>query len=171
MAVREIAKLGEPVLEQKAKPVAKVTKELKALIQDMIETMRDASGLGLAAPQVRVPQRLFVYDVGEGAQALINPEIVEAEGEELGVEGCLSIPKLQGEVLRSARVVVAGLDRVGKSVKIDASGLLARVFQHEIDHLDGILFIKKSNPSTWHWLTEEDVEEHQRRGRRLRVRV
>jgi peptide deformylase len=169
MAVREIAKLGEPVLKQKARPVARVTKELKALIQDMIETMRDASGLGLAAPQVRVSQRLFVYDVGEGAQALINPVIIEAEGEDLGVEGCLSIPKLQGEVVRSARVLVTGLDRGGKGVKIDASGLLARVFQHEIDHLDGVLFIERSDPSTWHWLTEEDVEEHRRRGRRVRV--
>jgi peptide deformylase len=163
MPVREIAKLGEKVLRVKCKPVAKVTKETKALIDDMIETMRHAAGLGLAAPQVRVTQRLFVYDVGEGPQALINPVIVESEGEELGIEGCLSIPKLQGEVPRAARVVVTGWNREGKSVRIEATELLARVFQHEIDHLDGILFIDISDPSTWHWHTEEEEQERKRR--------
>src|SRR5437867_3172739 len=98
MAVREIAKYGEEILRVPCKPVAKVTKEIRTLVEDMIETMRHASGLGLAAPQVRIPQRLFVYDVGEGPEALINPEILEEDGAEMGIEGCLSIPKLQGEV-------------------------------------------------------------------------
>jgi peptide deformylase len=170
MAVREIAKYGDPVLKLRAKPDAKVTKETKALIDDMLETMRAASGLGLAAPQVRVLQRLFVYQVGEERPAaLINPVILEAEGEELGVEGCLSIPKLQGEVARATRVVVSGLDRGGKSVKIEATDLLARVFQHEIDHLDGVLFIDRSDPSTWHWLTDEEEDTGARRRRRVRV--
>jgi peptide deformylase len=165
MAVLEIAKYGEPVLRIKCKPVAKVTKETKKLIENMIETMRDAAGLGLAAPQVRVTQRLFVYDVGEGPEALINPVIVEAEGEEMGIEGCLSIPKLQGDVPRAARVRVTGLDREGKPVRIEANELLARVFQHEIDHLDGVLFIDRSDPSTWHRLTEEDGGGPKRRPR------
>jgi len=167
MALREIAKYGDPILRRKARPVAKVTKETKALIDDMIETMRAASGLGLAAPQVRVGERLFVYQVGEDPpEALVNPVILEAEGEEMGVEGCLSIPKLQGDVLRAKRVVVSGLNRAGKSVKIAAEDLLARVFQHEIDHLDGILFIDRSDQSTWHWLTDEDEEGGARRPRR-----
>jgi peptide deformylase len=169
MAVREIAKLGEPILVAKAKPVAKVTKETKTLISDMIETMVAARGVGLAAPQVRVPQRLFVYDVGEGPGALINPVIEEMEGEELGVEGCLSIPKLQGEVARATRVVVTGLNREGKGVRIEARDFLARVFQHEIDHLDGVLFIDRSDRSTWHWLTDEDEEERPRRRGRVRA--
>jgi peptide deformylase len=165
MAVREIVRYGDDILRVKCKPVAKVSKETKALIEDMIETMKKASGLGLAAPQVRIPQRLFVYDIGEGPAALINPEIVEAEGAELGVEGCLSIPRLQGEVSRATRVLVSGWNREGKGVKIEATDLLARVFQHEIDHLDGILFIDRSDPATWHWITDEEQEEHQRRGR------
>src|SRR5437588_8101858 len=116
MAVREIAKYGEPILRVKCKPVARVTAETKALIEDMIETMKEAAGLGLAAPQVHVSQRLFVYDVGEGPQALINPQILEAEGEEVGVEGCLSIPKLQGDVPRATHLRVTGWNREGKSV-------------------------------------------------------
>jgi peptide deformylase len=101
-----------------------------------------------------------VWQVGEEPPgALVNPVILEAEGEELGIEGCLSIPRLQGEVPRAKRVVVSGLDRAGKSVKIEAADLLARVFQHEIDHLDGILFIDRSDRSTWHWLTDEEVED------------
>jgi peptide deformylase len=169
MAVREIARYGDEILRKKARPVAKVTKETKALIEDMIETMRAASGLGLAAPQVRISERLFVYQVGEAPpEALVNPIILESEGEELGVEGCLSIPKLQGDVPRAKRVVVTGLNRTGKSVKINAEDLLARVFQHEIDHLDGVLFIDRSDPSTWHWLTDED-EEGPKRQRRVRV--
>jgi peptide deformylase len=165
MAVREIAKYGEEILRVRCKPVARVTKETRTLIEDMIETMRDASGLGLAAPQVRIPQRLFVYDVGEGPAALINPEILEEDGAEMGIEGCLSIPKLQGEVSRATRILVGGLNREGKGVKIEAKDLLARVFQHEIDHLDGILFIDRSDPSTWHWVTEEEAADQRRRGR------
>src|SRR5262249_51242310 len=118
MAVREIAKYGEDILRVRCKPVARVTKETKTLIQDMIETTRRAAGLGLGAPQVRIPQRVFVYDVGVGPEALFNPEILEEEGAEMGVEGCLSIPKLQGEVSRATRILVRGLDREGKGVKI-----------------------------------------------------
>src|SRR5262245_14468979 len=113
--VLDIAKLGEPILRAPAKPVS--TKEIsrlnESLIPDMIETMRDAAGVGLAAPQVRISKRLFVYDVGEGPEAIINPQILRGEGEELGDEGCLSIPRLHGEVLRAATIDVKGLDRAG----------------------------------------------------------
>src|SRR5260370_36759042 len=106
MAVLEIAKYGEPVLQVRCKAVERVTDETRRLIADMIETMHAAAGVGLAAPQVRVTERLFVYDVGEGADAIINPEVVRREGEVVGTEGCLSTPRLQGEVIRSQNVLV-----------------------------------------------------------------
>src|SRR5260370_28027003 len=134
MAVLEIAKYGEPVLRARCKPVERVTDETRALIADMFETMEAAAGVGLAAPQVRVPQRLFVYDVGEGPDAIINPELVRYEGEVAGVEGCLSIPRLQGEVARAQKVLVRGLDRHVKKVRIEAEEWLAGLFHDESDH-------------------------------------
>jgi peptide deformylase len=171
MAVLEIAKYGEPVLRVRCKPVEQVTDETRALIADMFETMDEAAGVGLAAPQVRVPQRLFVYNVGEGPDVIINPEIVRQEGELVGVEGCLSIPRLQGEVARAEKVLVRGLDRHGKKVRIQAEEWLARVFQHEIDHLDGVLFIDRADPESLHWLTEEEEEERVKNGRERRRRA
>jgi peptide deformylase len=168
MAVLEIATLGEPILRSPAKPVGKITRQTQALIDDMIETMREAAGVGLAAPQVRIPERLFVYDIGDGPGAILNPEIVRQEGDQLGVEGCLSIPRLHGEVLRAMTVEVTGLDRNGKPLGITATEYLARVFQHEIDHLDGILFIDRADPASLHWITEEEEEERVRAGREAR---
>jgi peptide deformylase len=150
MAVREIRLLGDPVLRQKAEPVAEVDDEIRRLIADMFETMYDADGVGLAAPQVGVSLRVIVVDPRDESVppfALVNPEIVErAEEVERGEEGCLSIPGLREIVERSARVVVEGLDRDGLPRRIEAEGLVARILQHEIDHLDGILFIDRLSP-------------------------
>lgn len=164
--VLEITKLGEPILRAKAEAVReKELGELQNLLDNMVETMRHAGGVGLAAPQVNVGKRLFVYDVGEGPGVVVNPEIVKAEGEQVGVEGCLSIPRLHGEVKRALSVDVKGLDRDGRPIRIRASEYLARVFQHEIDHLEGVLFIDHADPITLHWITEEEEEERVRDAR------
>jgi len=150
MAVREIRLLGDPVLRRKAEPVAALDGELRQLIADMFETMYAAEGIGLAAPQVGVSRRVIVVDVREPEWppfALVNPEI-RAFGSELdrSEEGCLSIPGLQEIVERPASVVVEGLDPDGRPRRIEAAGLLARVLQHEVDHLDGILFLDRVSP-------------------------
>lgn len=144
MAVLDIKKAGEKVLKEKAQPVAKIDRKIKKLVDDMLETMYDADGVGLAAPQVGVSARIVVLDVGEGPIELINPELIEKEGCELGAEGCLSIPGIYGEVERYAKVTVEGLNRTGKKVRITGEGLLARALQHEIDHLEGVLFIERA---------------------------
>lgn len=150
MSLREIVTIPDPVLRRKAHPVMKFDDELQVLIADMIETMRAAPGVGLAAPQVGVSQRVIVveYTTDEEDEtapkklyALVNPEIkVTDEETETGVEGCLSLPGLQGEVERSLAVTVKGQNRQGKPVRIKAQGWLARIFQHEIDHLEGVVF-------------------------------
>lgn len=144
MAVLEIRLKGDPVLRKKAKPVPKVTKRVAKLLQDMVETMYAADGVGLAAPQIGLSERLIVVDVGDGPIHLVNPELVTGEGSVIDREGCLSIPGVYGYVERFERVVVTGLDAKGKPRRIDAEGWLARALQHEIDHLDGILFIDKA---------------------------
>ncbi|MFN3649983.1 MAG: peptide deformylase [Armatimonadota bacterium] len=171
MAVLKIAKYDrdEEILRARCKPVTRFDPKLKRLIDDMIDTMYDAAGVGLAAPQVFVNGRLFVYDVGEGPDALINPEVLQAEGEELGVEGCLSIPRLQGDVPRSTLLVVTGLNRRGKRVRIEARDYLARVFQHEIDHLNGILFPDRAVEKSLHWISEDEEAERRSEGRRSRT--
>jgi peptide deformylase len=171
MAVLEIAKYGEPVLRVRCRSVERVTDETRRLIADMLETMSAAAGVGLAAPQVRVAERLFVYDVGEGPGTIINPELVRQEGQVVGVEGCLSIPRLQGEVARAEKILVRGLDQHGKKVRIEATDWLARVFQHEMDHLDGVLFIDRADQASLHWLTEEEEEERVQTGRAKRIRA
>jgi peptide deformylase len=144
MTVLEIRKAGDRVLKDQAAPVAKIDRKIKQLLDDMGRTMYEAEGVGLAAPQVGVSLRIVVIDTGEGLVELINPSLTEMEGNECNSEGCLSIPGVFGEVERSAKVTVAGLNREGKKVCITATGLLARALQHEIDHLDGILFIEKA---------------------------
>ncbi len=150
MAVHEIRVLGDPVLRQTAEPVATIDDEVRHLIDEMLETMYDADGVGLAAPQIGLSRRIIVVDVHEGevpAFGLVNPVIVERSHEvERGEEGCLSIPGLKEIVERAARVVVEGLDRDGNTRRIEASGLLARALQHEVDHLDGILFLDRVSP-------------------------
>lgn len=145
MAILEIRKAGDPVLKQKAAPVEKITKKTKELIESMAETMYKADGVGLAAPQVGISQQIIVIDVGEGLIGLINPTIVERDGLESASEGCLSIPGVFGDVERASHVIVEAQDRNGKSVRIAANGLLSRALQHEIDHLEGILFIERSH--------------------------
>ena len=146
MALRKIVKVGDDVLRKKCRPVPEVTDRIRELIDDMFETLYDAQGVGLAAPQVGVMRRLFVVDLqdGSGQKVLINPEIVEEKGEEDGEEGCLSIPNRVGRVTRPAYVRIKGLDRNGEPVEYEAEGLLARAFCHEYDHLDGILYADKA---------------------------
>lgn len=150
MAVHEIRILGDPVLRQRAEPVAAVDDEVRQLMEEMLETMYAADGVGLAAPQIGISRRIIVVDVGEAAVppfGLANPVIVErSDSVERGEEGCLSIPGLKEIVERSARVVVEGVDRDGAPRRIEATGLLARALQHEVDHLDGILFLDRVSP-------------------------
>ncbi len=172
MALREIVFLPEPVLRRKAKPVTKFDKELQTLIDDMIETMREAPGVGLAAPQVNISQQLAVieYDEDEDEEenedappkpkklyVIINPEIIKASEEKvMGIEGCLSIPGLQGEVERHESIQVKALNRHGSPVKLKVDGWMARIFQHEIDHLNGVLFTDRAT-RVWKPRDEEEV--------------
>ncbi len=145
----EIRLLGDPILRQRAEEVEAIDEDIRALAEEMLETMYSEEGVGLAAPQVGVAKRLFVMDVREdGAepQAVVNPVIMERSGSERGDEGCLSLPGLVGAVERSAQIVMEGLDLDGKPLRIEASELLARCIQHEIDHLDGVLFIDHLSP-------------------------
>lgn len=173
MPLREIVTLPDPILRRKAKPITKFDKDLQTLIDDMIETMREAPGVGLAAPQVKIGQQLIVVEHSENDEededaeeteskppkpkklfVLINPEIVKASEEKvMGVEGCLSIPGLQGEVERNEAIQVKGLNRYGKPQKLKVDGWMARIFQHEIDHLNGILFTDRA---TRVWKPRED---------------
>lgn len=141
MAVREILKVEHPTLRQRAKKVPRVDASIVRLLDDLAETMYAAPGAGLAAPQIGVPLRAFVVR-GEDSQhyALVNPEIVKSEGSQTDYEGCLSIPGWVGEVERAEHVVVKGQNRKGKEVRVKAEGFTARAFQHELDHLDGVLF-------------------------------
>ena len=146
MAVLDVVKAGHPVLKQVAEPVEHVNKKLRALIDDMAETMYKTEGVGLAAPQVAVSKRIIVVDdqVGSGLIVLINPEITHAEGSQVDPEGCLSVPGYYGDVERFNKITVKGIDPHNKKVTIKAEGFLARIFQHEIDHLEGHLFIEKA---------------------------
>lgn len=144
MTVRQLHLLGSPVLRQKATPVAAVDDEVRRLVDDLFETMRAARGVGLAANQVGVARRVVVVDVGEEHPpplVLINPRIVADRGAEIAEEGCLSIPEIFGDVERAETVVLEALDRDGRPYRTEVSGFKARAVQHEIDHLDGVLFI------------------------------
>ena len=147
MTVRQLHLLGSPVLRQRAPAVARVDDVVRRLVDDLFETMRAAKGVGLAAPQVGASQRVAVVDVGEEFPpplVLINPRIVESGAEvELAEEGCLSIPEIFGDVERPAQVVLEALDREGEPYRVTVSGYKARAVQHEIDHLDGILFLDR----------------------------
>jgi peptide deformylase len=133
----------DPVLVTRAIRVPRVDETIRRLMDDMVETMIDAHGAGLAAPQVGVPLRVIVLKVDNQVYQLANPEMVRCEGEQTGFEGCLSVPGLIGEVTRCQRVVARGQNRHGKEIRVKGDGLLARAIQHEVDHLDGILFTTK----------------------------
>lgn len=173
MTLRKIVTLPDPVLRRKARTVTIFDKNLKTLVDDMVETMREAPGVGLAAPQIGLSERLIVVeyyehevdeeeeneDVPKKVWAVLNPEIVKASEETLvGIEGCLSIPNLVGEVERHAAIQVKGLNRHGKPMKIKAEGWLARIFQHEIDHLNGVLFTDRA---TRVWQPPQEIEPEQ----------
>lgn len=148
MAIRQLRYMGDAVLRRRAKPVVEFTDETLALIDDMIETMYFNEGVGLAAPQVGVSQRVIVFDnvaaaYGTEPQALINPEIMEASGSERCEEGCLSIPEIKEIVERYQKITVTGLDREGREVELEAESLAARIIQHEIDHINGVLFVDR----------------------------
>lgn len=140
MATRKIRELGEEVLTKTCKPVDKLTLRTKVLINDMFDTMYEAYGVGLAAPQVGVLKRIVTIDVGEGPIVLINPEIIETSGEQTGEEGCLSVPGKYGIVTRPDYVKVRALDEDMQERELEGTGLLARAFCHEIDHLDGKMY-------------------------------
>jgi len=147
--MREIRLYGDPVLREMSEAVEDVDDRIRRLIDDLVETMYAAEGIGLAAPQVGVALRVFVYDVRDPEiepGVLINPEIVEREGAVRDEEGCLSLPGLTEIVERAERVVVRGLDRDGNPIEMEATGLLSRCLQHEKDHLDGVLFIDRVSP-------------------------
>lgn len=153
MAIRPIVTVPDPVLRRKAQKVRQFDADLQQLIDDMIETMRAAPGVGLAAPQVGVSQRVIVVEYGEDEDedkpprlyVVVNPEIIEVSAETaMGVEGCLSIPDLVGEVERYQRIVVKGQNRRGQPIKLKLQGWVARIFQHEIDHLEGVLFTDRA---------------------------
>jgi peptide deformylase len=171
MPIREIVKHPNDILRRKAQPVESIDENILRLLDDMVLTMREAPGVGLAGPQVNVPLRVIVVEYGEEPEeesngkppkkelfTLVNPEITRASTETaMASEGCLSIPGLVGDVERAAAVTVKALNRRGQAVKIKANGWLARIFQHEIDHLNGVLFIDRAE--TVHAIQEEDTEE------------
>ena len=144
MAKLKILTAGDPVLRQTAAEVTKIDKKLIKLLKDMAETMYAADGVGLAAPQIGVSKRIVVIDVGDGIIEMINPVIVNKEGSVVGGEGCLSVPEYEGEVERAEKVECEFTDRSGKRYLIETDGLLAIAIQHELDHLDGVLFIDKA---------------------------
>src|SRR5579871_239248 len=158
MAVRKILTLEKPVLRTKAKKVSRFDAYLQRLVDDMWETMRAAPGVGLAAPQVGESIRVLVAEYEEERVALVNPEILKAEGEVLGTEGCLSIPGYVGDnVPRAESIAVKGRDPRGKEIRLRAEGWWARILQHEIDHLDGVLYTDHIGPQDIREVTDEDV--------------
>jgi peptide deformylase len=152
VAILKILTVEDPALRKKANQVVKITKRQRILVKDMLETMYNANGVGLAAPQVGISDRLVVIDVGDGPLVLFNPVVTLCEGENKDVEGCLSIPGRNEYIIRAQKVMVSYINLEGKKVTVTGEGLLARALQHEIDHLDGILFIdyleNSSNPDS-----------------------
>ncbi|SFB26767.1 peptide deformylase [Clostridium frigidicarnis] len=143
MAIRNIRTIGDDVLRKKCKSVEEINDRTRTLVKDMIETMYEADGVGLAAPQVGILKRIVVIDVGEGPVVLINPEILKKEGSYMDTEGCLSVPGEQGEVERPLKLTVRALNELGEKVEYNAEELFARAVCHELDHLDGVLFVDK----------------------------
>jgi peptide deformylase len=150
MAVLKVRRYGDPVLRRRAEPVGEITPEIRKLVEDMVDTMYDEVGIGLAAPQVGVSLRLIVVgdEGGQGVRALVNPLLVDQGGQATAEEGCLSIPGVFAQVTRADWVRVEAHDLEGRPLRVEGRGLLARVLQHEMDHLDGVLFIDRLDPVT-----------------------
>lgn len=151
MAVFKVVEIGDPILKQKAKPIGDISDRVLMLLDNLRDTLYAANGVGLAAPQIGIPKRAIVVDAGTGLYELVNPVILEGEGEESSVEGCLSVPGLNGMVKRKARVVVKGINREGEEITVQGEGLLARALQHEIDHLEGVLFLDRAD-----WVAKQE---------------
>ncbi|WP_373598384.1 peptide deformylase [Paraclostridium bifermentans] len=143
MALRQIVQIGEPVLRKTCKPVEKIDEKIIQLLDDMADTMYEADGVGLAAPQVGILKRIAIIDIGDGIIELINPEIIDTKGKQTDDEGCLSVINQSGPVTRPYYVKVRAMNRNGQTFEIEGEELLARAFCHEIDHLDGVLFVDK----------------------------
>ena len=158
MALRQIRTLGDPILEKSCREVTEMTPRLEELIQDMLETMYDAEGVGLAAPQVGVRRRIVVIDVGEGPIILVNPVITESDGEQTGAEGCLSVPGQAGTVTRPNHVVVKALNEKMEEIEVEGTELLARALCHELDHLDGVMYVTKVEGELYDTDSEEEEE-------------
>jgi peptide deformylase len=150
----------DPVLRKTAAPIDRITKKTGYLIDDLTRIMKNANGVGLAAPQLGILQRVIVIaPIGHNPLGLINPVIVKSEGEQIGQEGCLSIPGLYGDVMRAEYVEVDAFDRKGNEITLELEGMPARIVLHEIDHLDGILFIDKVDVATLHWMSPDTPAE------------
>ncbi|CAK7000864.1 MAG: Peptide deformylase 1 [Peptostreptococcus russellii] len=145
MAIRNVVKMGDPILNKKCKKVIDFNERLHTLLDDMADTMYENDGVGLAAPQVGIIRRAVVVDVGEGLIELINPEIVESSGEQTDPEGCLSVENFIGDVTRPNYVKLKAQNRFGEEIELEGEGFLARAFCHELDHLEGVLFVEKVN--------------------------
>ena len=158
MAIREVREDGDEILRKKSKVVEEVNDKIRQILEDMVETMHKYNGVGLAAPQIGLLKRLIVIDLydDKGPIKLVNPEIVKEKGEQEVEEGCLSFPNKYGKIVRPAQVTVIALDENGKEVKINAKGLLAQALSHEIDHLNGILFVDKVIPGTLETIEPEN---------------
>ena len=160
MAIRKIVKLGEDdVLRKHSRAVDKFDRRLAVLLDDLADTMYEADGAGLAAPQVGILKRAVVVDVGEGLLELVNPEILESEGSQMCIEGCLSVPGRRGRVERPEKVRVHAQDRKGKHIGIEAEGFLANAICHELDHLDGIVYVDKMIEDVTDQYPEEEEED------------
>jgi len=159
MGIEEIVRYGNKILAEPTKDVPEFNDEIKELINRMYEIMEEANGAGLAANQIGLPLRMFVYDDGSGPHALINPKMIRKSGSQVASEGCLSIPGLFGDVERANIAVVEGINENGEKVRLTGEGLLARIFQHEMDHLDGKLFIDRADSKTLHWVMPGQDEE------------
>ena len=164
--IRDVKRIGDPVLRKKSKKIEKITRDVQKLIDDMLETMHHHNGVGLAAPQVGIAQRVFVVEMnasdeipGSGiTYAIVNPELVRTDSEQLtSAEGCLSIPGWRGDVQRPARAVIKGLDRDGNRIKLEVEGGIARAMLHELDHLEGVLYIDKLIAPDRIWQVDESA--------------
>ena len=171
MAIRMVRENGDEVLRKRAREVEVVDDKVRELLDDMVETLHAYNGVGLAAPQVGILKRVVVIDLydDKGPMKLVNPKIVKQKGEQEVEEGCLSFPNQFAKIIRPAEVIIEALNENGKKIKIKGEGLLAQALSHELDHLDGVLFVDKIIPGTLEYVTEENKEDRKKEKREKRV--